>query len=180
MNTHIQIFSSLFSKWVTIIGVFFFLIIFNQKSYSAIPIDETPPQFSLGGGYFDIGRKKTCCGLFQAEYKFGKILWRYLRPHAGLMTAELESTYLYLGLGVELYLTSHWVFTPSFSPGLYFNGCGKNLGIPIEFRSAVEFAYEFSTKIRGGVQFYHISNAHLSHRNPGANELVFFVAIPLY
>jgi hypothetical protein len=43
----------------------------------------------------------------------------------------------------------------------------------------MEIAYEFKWKSRVGAQFYHISNASLAHKNPGAESLIFYYAIPL-
>ena len=39
-------------------------------------------------------------------------------------------------------------------------------------------AFDFKEKGRFGAQFNHISNAHMLYRNPGANSLFIFYAIP--
>ncbi len=52
------------------------------------------------------------------------------------------------------------------------------MGFPINFRSALELSYIFHNKGRFGAQFNHISNAHMFHKNPGANSLFIFYAIP--
>ena len=68
--------------------------------------------------------------------------------------------------------------TPSFIPGVYCKGSGKDLGYPLEFRSSLELAYEWCCKARLSGQFYHISNASLSKKNPGANALALIFCIP--
>lgn len=134
------------------------------------------PLFAAGGGYLDAGSHSG--GLFQVEYRFGKYYLFHIRPQATLILPTLGSVFFGIGLGVELYMTKNLLFTPSFSPGLYYKGCGRDLGYPLEFRESIEMAYEWQNKARLGFQFYHISNASLSDRNPGANALTLFLAIP--
>jgi len=152
------------------------LLCFFTFSLQANPC--VPHLFSVGAGYWDAGSNHSG-GLFQAEYKWGGYFCRCIRPQVEIMTAEFHSVFVGIGAAIELYLTDHIVFCPNFSPGLYYGGKGKNLGYPIEFRSALEIAYEFSCKARFGVQFYHISNAHLSHKNPGANAITGYLGFPL-
>jgi len=140
--------------------------------------ENEPALLSIGGGIFD-GGSSHFGGLFQLEYKWDHYMGCELRPQCGLAIPEMRSLLLYAGFGVEVYVTKHFVMTPSFSPGLYFRGKnGKDLGFPIEFRSAVEFAFA-SHQRRLGCQIFHVSNAHFGHHNPGANAFVFFLAFPL-
>lgn len=137
-----------------------------------------PLLISLGGGLFDLNHSDQS-GLFQIEAKFAKYWWQVLRPQVGAMTAGFNSCFLYGGIGADLYLKSHIVCTPSFCPGWYMQGSSKDLGYPLEFRSAVALAYEWDNCVRLGGEFYHISNANLGTLNSGANCLVFFVAFPV-
>jgi lipid A 3-O-deacylase len=61
-------------------------------------------------------------------------------------------------------------FTPSFAPGLYYEGNGKDLGHVLEFKSEVQLSYTTSNKTSIGVSYNHISNASLGDKNPGANS----------
>jgi lipid A 3-O-deacylase len=131
----------------------------------------------ISGGYIDA--KKYSAPLLQVDYKSGKYLWLELRPQATFLLSKFGSGYIGLGFGWELYLTKQIILIPSFSPGFYWKGRGKDLGYPIEFRSALEISFEMKNKMRIGVQISHISNAHLSHRNPGFNALILTLAIPL-
>ncbi len=153
---------------------FFFFVTIS----SLVALERPDPLLSIGGGYFDVGRRHRA-DLLQAEYKWGHYFWRCIRPQCGLMTAEFDAFFIYGGIGVDLYLTKHIVFSPNFCPGIYWhNKRGKNLGFPLEFRSTLELAYELNNHVRIGTQFYHISNASLSNRNPGANEWTVFIAVP--
>jgi lipid A 3-O-deacylase len=102
-----------------------------------------------------------------------------MRPQATFMLSAFGSGFVGVGLSWEFYLTKQFIFIPSFSPGIYWKGRGRDLGCPLEFRSCVEFSYEMKNKIRIGIQVIHVSNAHLSHKNPGFNALTLCVGIPL-
>lgn len=135
------------------------------------------PLLSLGGGYWMAGKNHSS-GLFQAEYKFGCNWLGFIRPQVSLIVPECRSLFVGAGIGVDLYLSDHLIICPNFEPGFYYGGKGKNLGHPIEFRSGVELVYEFHNAMRFGTQFWHISNASLSCRNPGANGWTLFLSLP--
>lgn len=157
-----------------------FLVIFLVYSYRLSFIfsqeGNAAPLYILSGGYID--DKKHSSWILQVGYKSG-YLWRYLRPQATFMSSEYGSGFIGLGVGWECYLTKQILIIPSFTPGIYWHGKGKKLGCPLEFRSGLELAYELKNQIRLGIEIFHVSNAHLSHRNPGFNALIFNVAIPL-
>ncbi len=116
--------------------------------------------------------------LFQAEYRFSPPVYD-LRPQVGIFMTTQLATFIYGGVGYDFILWDRIVITPSFSPGWYIRGNGKNLGFPIEFRSALECAFQFKKGARLGLAISHLSNAHLSHRNPGVNTLVLSIEVPL-
>ena len=152
----------------------------RQISYEKRELRERRPTrglLSLGGGYFQAGPRHSR-GVFQLEYKWEKYILKYLRPQITLISPQFDSIFFGVGLGLELYLSEHVILTPNFEPGLYFNGMGRNLGFPVEFRSGLELCIEDRRGIRFGCQLYHLSNAHLSNRNPGANALILIIAFP--
>lgn len=152
---------------------FFFLFFLPLCAFGA----TEPILISLGVGCFNVsGTHKRY--VFQAEYK-GKNFWYALRPQAGAFITELKGTYFYGGLAYDLFFGKYCVLTPSFSPGVYFRGQDKSLGFPIEFRSCIELAGVFNKGMRLGVEAYHLSNAHLSRRNPGVNVVAVFYSFPL-
>ena len=65
------------------------------------------------------------------------------------------------------------VFTPSFAPGLYHEGDGKDLGHILEFKSELQLSYEASELTNFGMSYNHVSNASLGSKNPGANSYMF-------
>ncbi len=65
------------------------------------------------------------------------------------------------------------IFTPSFAPGLYHEGDGKDLGHVLEFKSEVQFSYMTSDDTSFGISYNHVSNASLGSKNPGANSYMF-------
>jgi lipid A 3-O-deacylase len=158
-------------KYGSLMAVFIFMTSMS-KLHST---DFRVPHIVLGGGYFDGGRHSG--GLFQLEYRFARYYCNVLRPQIIAIVPQLKSVFLGAGLGFEIKIDKFLVI-PSFSPGLYFKGKGKDLGFPVEFRSSIEASYEWN-QIRFGIQFYHISNASLSDKNPGANALVAVLSLPL-
>lgn len=89
------------------------------------------------------------------------------------------SGYLYAGLNFDLLIQERLVLSPGFAAGYYWQGGGKDLGFPLEFRTGVELSYVFADQYRLGVHFYHLSNASLGRRNPGEESFVFFYDIPI-
>ena len=138
---------------------------------------SAPPLLQIGGGFFNVLRTKYC-GQGSIEYKRSPVVYQ-LRPFVGFLMTTKKSVYVYGGVGYDFFIGKHFVLTPSFAPGVYYRGQGKDLGFTLEFRSSIEAAVDFCKHHRLGVQFYHISNASLGHKNPGEESLVFFLAIPL-
>ena len=133
----------------------------------------------IGGGY--LCDKKCAGGIIQVEYKSTYRFLRYLRPQGTLVLSQHGLGYIGMGMAWECYLADRVLLIPSFEPGIYWkgNGFGKKLGCLFEFRSALELAYEMRNQIRVGIEIFHVSNAHLSHRNPGFNAIALNVSIPL-
>lgn len=140
--------------------------------------ETPPPLLTVGGGYWDAGKSHSG-GAFQMDYRFGKYWFWTVRPQAVLIAPDFRAFFLGAGLGFEWTIVPHVIIIPSFTPGVYYQGSGRNLGYPVEFRSSIELAYEWENCTRAGIQFYHISNASLSRRNPGANAAVVYIGIPL-
>lgn len=133
--------------------------------------------FHIGAGLFNMIRHHRTWQ-YQIEYRWD-VNFHHIRPLASLMATEKATLYLCAGAGWDIFLGKHFVLTPSFAPGLYFKGSGKSLHFPLEFRSAIECAHIFQNQARLGAQFYHISNASLGSKNPGAESLILFYALPI-
>jgi lipid A 3-O-deacylase len=110
--------------------------------------------------------------MLQLEYKSTFTNFKKARPIYGAFITEKLSSYFYCGVGYDIFLGKYLVFTPSIAAGIYFQGNGKKLHYPLEFRSSAELCYVFKNKSRIGGQFYHISNASLGRKNPGVEALL--------
>ena len=73
----------------------------------------------------------------------------------------------------EIFQLGNFVISPSFAPGYYESGKGKDLGSYLEFKSQINFGWNFGGKSKAGLSYSHISNADFGKRNPGANNIAF-------
>ena len=142
--------------------------------------DELKPsdshQFNFFSGVFDYSHEGKNSELFGIQHSnenlfrdtaFGKI-----SPITGFMMTADSATYLYTGVQAE-YEIGKLNFTPSFSPGYYTTGDGKDLGSPLEFKTEVQFSIDTSSDSKIGFSYNHVSNASLGDKNPGANSYIF-------
>lgn len=116
------------------------------------------------------------------EYRFKSFSGPYgfrLIPAVGIAGARNRARFFYTDLRHDFYLNRHWLLVPSFGLGLFKDGKDLNLGDSIEFRTGLEFAYQFDNDYRAGVAIFHLSNGGLSTHNPGTEVLVFSFSIPL-
>ena len=88
------------------------------------------------------------------------------------MVTQDMATYIYTGLEAN-YSVGPVNITPSFTPGLYSQGDGKDLGHPLEFKSEVQLSLDISEGTNLGMSYNHVSNASLGDTNPGANSYLF-------
>ena len=139
----------------------------------------TPNLLNLGVGIYDIIHNPHNL-LLQVEYRSFLKNFHYARPLIGVMGTDKATFYFYGGMACDIFLGKKIALTPSFAPGIYVKGYGKNLWFPLEFRSSMELSYVLPNQGRLGAQFYHISNASLGRRNPGAEALVFFYSLPFF
>ena len=95
-----------------------------------------------------------------------------LSPITGGFITENKALYVYTGAQADFEFGS-FTITPSFAPGYYNQGDGKDLGYPLEFKSEVQISLDLNDSTRLGVSYNHISNASLGSKNPGANSYIF-------
>ncbi|MFQ5956078.1 MAG: hypothetical protein ACE5JZ_13520, partial [Kiloniellales bacterium] len=97
--------------------------------------DGEPDFLTFGVGYFDIFKDENAV-IGNLEYRSNKSLW-YLKPHVGVFATTDGGAYFYTGVRLDVFLGRRLVLSPNFSPGLYHQGGGKNLGFEVEFRSGL-------------------------------------------
>ena len=162
-------------KKTSLLFYLLFFFFFSNSSFAAERNDKN--LLTFGGGIWDWNDAETS-GLFNIEYRHGK---RYgpFKPMVGGLINTDHGFHVYAGIRIDLYLTDKIVVTPSFAPGLYERGDGKELGHIVEFRSGLDLAYRRENGSRIGVEVHHLSNASLDENNPGTETFLFTYSIPL-
>ena len=84
------------------------------------------------------------------------------------MTGD-NSLYLYTGIQAE-YNLGFLNIIPSFAPGYYEAGDGKDLGSALEFKSEIKFDINIFKNTTIGYSYNHISNNDWGSINPGSNN----------
>ena len=162
-------------KIVSVLLILFttsFLTIFNSIA------DDSPNETELNfyTGLFDFSDDKQKAGLFGIEHQnedlFSKSILGKISPITGGFLTENNAFYLYTGVQAEYKLGSLKI-TPSFAPGYYNYGNGKDLGYPLEFKSEIQVTLDLTEGSNFGMSYNHISNASLGSKNPGANSFMF-------
>ena len=134
-------------------------------------LNETELNFFTG--MFDFSDDKQSSVLLglqhQNEDLFRNSFLGKLSPITGGFFTEKNALYLYTGVQTE-YELGFLTITPSFAPGYYNYGSGKDLGSPLEFKSEIQMSFDLSDNSHLGMSYNHISNASLGSKNPGANS----------
>ena len=133
-------------------------------------------KLSFYSGMFDFsdnGKRAVLFGIqHQNEELFRESFLGILSPVTGGMITTDNAIYIYSGVQAE-YDIGALKFTPSFTPGLYNEGDGKDLGHPLEFKSELQLSFNSSQNTMLGMSYNHISNASLGDNNPGASSYSF-------
>ena len=95
-----------------------------------------------------------------------------ISPITGGFITENSGAYIYTGIEWNMNMGG-LLFTPSFSPGLYHAGDGKDLNHILEFKTEVQLSFAFSENSNIAMSYNHISNGNLAKDNPGANNYAF-------
>ena len=154
--------------------LFAIIITFIFSNY-AISEDQNlkETEINVYTGMFDFSDDKQASGLVgfqhQNEELYNESFLGKLSPITGGFITEKNAFYFYTGAEAN-YNFGIISITPSFAPGYYNTGDGKDLGSPIEFKSEVQMSLNLSESSQFGMSYNHISNASLGDKNPGANS----------
>ena len=133
-------------------------------------------QFNFFSGVFDYSHDGKNSELFGIQHSnedlFRDTFLGKISPITGFMITDNADTYFYTGVQAE-YKIGKLNLTPSFSPGIYTVGDGKDLGSPLEFKTEVQLSLELLPGSKLGYSYNHVSNAGLGDKNPGANSYMF-------
>ena len=118
-------------------------------------------ELNLFTGMFDFSDQKQAAGIIGLQHQnddlFRESFLGRLSPITGGFLTENNA----------------FTITPSFAPGYYNSGDGKDLGHVLEFKSEIQMSLNLSDSTEFGMSYNHISNASLGDKNPGANSYMF-------
>ncbi len=162
-------------KLLSICAIFFSLGIQSVFSEEQ-KINEKGHEWNFYSGTFDFsdtGMRSSIIGIQHHNESLTRDSFLgTLSPVTGFMMTARSSTYAYTGVQAQ-YKFGKLNIIPSFTPGLYGEGNGKDLGHVIEFKSEVQLSLDLSSSSELGFSYNHISNASLGEKNPGANSYMF-------
>ena len=161
---------------IKIVCVLLAFVFFNFSSIADEKDLVNNTELSFYTGMFDFsddGKRSSLVGFqHQNENLNRDTFLGNLSPITGALITADSAGYIYTGVQAQ-YKLGVLNFTPSFTPGLYFEGDGKDLGHLIEFKSELQISLDLSRSSELGFSYNHISNASLGDKNPGANSYMF-------
>ena len=162
-------------KFTKLSLILFFLSFSTLAVTDELKLDNNT-EFNVYTGMFDFsddGKRSTLVGVqHQNEDLYRNTFIGNLSPITGAMITSDNASYFYTGVQAN-YKLGGLNFTPSFAPGYYNQGDGKDLGHALEFKSEVQLSLELPKESQFGFSYNHLSNASLGSKNPGANSYMF-------
>ena len=159
-----------------------YLLIFCLFNFSSITFadekkfENKNTEFNVFTGMFDFsdnGKRSTLIGFqHQNEDLNRDTFLGNLSPITGAMITADNASYFYTGVQAN-YKMGKLNIVPSFTPGYYNKGNGKDLGHALEFKSEVQLSLDLPKESQFGFSYNHLSNASLGEKNPGANSYMF-------
>ncbi len=158
-------------------GLIIILLFFSFSVFAdEVNRDDKNTEFNIYTGMFDFsddGKRSTLIGLqHQNEELNRNTFLGKLSPITGAMITADNASYFYTGVQAQ-YKLGVLNLTPSFAPGYYNKGNGKDLGHALEFKSEIQLSLELPMESQFGLSYNHLSNASLGDKNPGANSYMF-------
>ena len=158
-----------------IINLFIIIFAFSSIAEEKV-LNEQNTEFSVYTGMFDFsddGKRSTLIGFqHQNEDLNRDTFLGNLSPITGAMITADNASYFYTGVQAN-YKMGKLNIVPSFTPGYYNKGNGKDLGHALEFKSEVQLSLDLPKESQFGFSYNHLSNASLGDKNPGANSYMF-------
>ena len=158
------------------ISILFFVFLVFSVNAEELKNFEKNTEFNVYSGMFDFsddGKRSTLIGFqHQNENLNRDTFLGNLSPITGVLITSDNAGYVYTGVQAQ-YKIGILNITPSFTPGLYHEGDGKDLGHMLEFKSEVQLSLDLSKNTELGFSYNHLSNASLGDKNPGANSYMF-------
>ena len=162
------------NKFYAYLIIIFFMFSFSSKAEEQKLNNNN--EFNVFTGMFDFsddGKRATLIGIQHQDENLNRNTFLgNLSPVTGAMITADNATYLYTGVQAH-YKIGSLNLTPSFTPGYYNAGNGKDLGHALEFKSEVQLSLELPKDSQFGFSYNHLSNASIGDKNPGANSYMF-------
>ena len=136
---------------------------------------ENSRDISFYTGKFDTIDKEGDDGtqLFGVEHRnpelFRDTFLGKFAPITGAFITKKNSAYIYTGVEAQ-YNLGPVKIAPSFSPGYYQKGDGKDLGDVLEFKSEIKVGFDIFKNSQLGYSYSHISNNNWGDTNPGTDN----------
>ena len=152
-----------------------FSILILLWTVTSVNADEGDKDISFYTGTFDLldkeGDDQTT--LFGIEHKnpnlFRDTFLGKFKPVTGAFMTGKSSMYLYTGIEGQ-YGIGPLKILPSFSPGYYQKGDGKDLGSALEFKSELKVGLDIFEDSKFSYSYSHISNNDWGEANPGTDN----------
>ena len=142
--------------------------------------DENNTEISFYTGTFDVIDKEgdDQTSLIGIEHRntelFRNTFLGKLAPITGAFITGKDSVYFYTGVEGQ-YSIGPMNISPSFTPGYYEKGSGKDLGSALEFKSEIKVGFDILKDSKLGYSYSHISNNDWGSKNPGTdNQQIIF------
>ena len=151
------------------------VLVFTVLATSNLVADEGDVDISFYTGTFDVIDKEgdDQTSLFGIEHKnpnlFRDTFLGKFKPVTGAFMTGDSSVYLYTGIEGQ-YGIGPLKILPSFAPGYYEKGDGKDLGSVLEFKSEIKIGLELFENSKLSYSYSHISNNDWGDTNPGTDN----------
>ena len=157
--------NNLFKKVILAVTLGAFILPVNSE--------EKNTEYSFYTGTFDFSDEGKATSLIGIQHQNEELnrdtFLGNLSPVTGAMFMQNNASYVYTGVQAQ-YKVGKLNFNPSFTPGLYGQGNGKDLGSVVEFKTELQLTVDLFENSEFGLKYNHISNADLGDNNPGANS----------
>ena len=161
---------------IRLVAILAFIFSYSISIADELKLNDKNNEFNVYTGMFDFsddGKRSSLIGFQHQNEELNRDTFLgNLSPITGAMITADSATYFYTGVQAE-YKIGKLNLTPSFSPGIYSMGDGKDLGSPLEFKTEVQLSYNLLPGSKLGYSYNHVSNAGLGDKNPGANSYMF-------
>ena len=151
------------------------ILISSLLILSHVKADQSDTDISVYTGTFDVldkeGDDQTT--LFGLEHKnpnlFRDTFLGKFKPITGAFMTGDSSLYFYTGVEGQ-YGIGPLKILPSFAPGYYEKGDGKDLGSVLEFKSEIKVGLDIFENSKLSYSYSHISNNDWGTSNPGVDN----------